>query len=86
MAGLERAFTSADLGNGLCLSKISEPLSYSPHKQSRQSGVMSPTGSQCWFKSTHYTGKTSRNELKQIRRDLVGVCARAYMPYVNVST
>lgn len=58
MAGLQRVFTSADLGNGLCLSKISEPLSYPPHKQSRQPGLMFPTGSDCWFRSTHYTGKT----------------------------
>lgn len=33
MAGLCKVFTSADLGNGLYLSKISEPLSDTAHKQ-----------------------------------------------------
>ncbi len=59
MAALQKVFTSADLGNGLCLSKISEPLSYPPHKQSRQPGLMFPTGSDCWFRSSDYTAKTS---------------------------
>lgn len=42
MARLQKVFTSADLGNGLCLLKISEleDLSHPPHKQSGQPDVM----------------------------------------------
>jgi len=61
MAGLQKVFTSADLGNGLCLSKISEPLSHPPHKQNRQPGLMFSTGPDRWFRSSDGLGITSRN-------------------------
>lgn len=48
MARLQKVFTSADPGNGLCLSEISEPedLSHPPHKQSGQPDVVFCTV--CW--------------------------------------
>lgn len=67
MAG-SQVFTSADLASGLCLSEVSGPLSCSPHKQSRQPGLMLPTGSNCWFMLSHHPEGASRCIRQRDRR------------------